>query len=56
MLELASEKMPPDVTQPRRTQNGVGDGVQQHVGIRMAKQAHAVVDGHAANHQPAARH
>ena len=50
-------EMAPDVAQRGRTQQRVGDGVQQHVGIRMAEQAlvwgicHPTDDQRATGHQ-----
>jgi hypothetical protein len=43
-----------DVAQPGRAQQGIGDGVQQHVGIGMAEQAEGMGDGHAADDEFAA--
>ena len=45
-----------DITQPGGAQQRVGDGVQQHIGIRMPQQPGAVGDLHAAQHQPPSRH
>ena len=45
-----------DVAQGRGAQEGVGDGVQHHVGVGVAEQAAGVVDPHAAQDQGASLH
>ena len=43
--------MAADIAQRSRTQYGVGDGVQQHVGVRMAQQAQMKWHGDTAYNQ-----
>ena len=44
-------KMATDVAQRRGAEQGIGDGVQQHIGIRVPEQPCHVVNVHAADHQ-----
>ena len=48
--------MPADVAQPGRTQQGVNDGVDQYIGIRVPQQARAVRHTDAPNDERTARH
>ena len=56
VLGVGVREMPPDISQPRRAQQGVGNGVEQHVGVGMAVQPLFVVDLHAAQYQVTAFH
>ena len=42
------EEVMADVAECQRAEDGIGDGVAQRIGIRVAEQAVAVRDGHAA--------
>ncbi|MOA19102.1 hypothetical protein D3C78_1394590 [compost metagenome] len=55
-LRVGVGKVPADVPQRRAAQQRIGDGMQQHVGIRMPEQAHAVGNFHAADDELAAGH
>lgn len=52
---VAVRKQAADVAERRRAEKGVGDGVQQRVGIRMAEQPGIVRNIDAAEDQPAPR-
>lgn len=56
VLGVGVREMPPDISQPRRAQQGVGNGVEQHIGVGMAVQPLFVVDLHAAQYQVTAFH
>ena len=45
-----------DVSQRQRAQDGVGDGMQQHVGIGMTRQAPGMGNGHATQYQRTSGH
>ncbi|MPN44855.1 hypothetical protein SDC9_192422 [bioreactor metagenome] len=55
-LRVAVGKVRTNVTQRRGAQQRVGDGVQQHVGVGVAKQAQGVRYLHAPQHETAPRH
>src|SRR5439155_10362802 len=52
---IGIRKMPSDIALRAATEDGVGDGVAQHVGVRVADEAHLVRNPDAANHQRTAR-
>ena len=45
--------MAANIAQGGRAQHGIGDGVQEHIGIRMPQQAVAMGHGHTAQQQGA---
>ncbi len=49
-------KVAPDVAQPCRAQQGIADGVQQHIPVRMSQQAAVEGNLHPADHQLAPGH
>lgn len=49
VLFIGIRKMLPDITQGGGTQHGITDGMQQHIGIRMTKQAAIVRNRYAAD-------
>ena len=55
-LRIGVGEMAADIAQGRRTEDGVGDRVQQHVGVGVAQQAQVVRDLHAADDQVAVFH
>src|SRR5690606_2876587 len=48
--------MAPDIAQPGRPEQGVGHGMQQHIGVGMPQQAVRVLNGDAADDQRPARY
>ena len=52
-LRIRIGKMATNIAQGGRAQHGIGDGVQEHIGIRMPQQAVAMGHGHTAQQQGA---
>ena len=49
VLRISIRKMPTNITQPRCTQQGIRQSMQQHISIRVPQQTQTVLNLHATN-------